>query len=143
MRFRGPEGACTYPATEPEQWILLAGGTGLAPCKALIEAAIQNHHTKPVHLYWGVRSAEHLYLDSLLKKYQRENPWLEYTPVLFTNPEFAAGYRHGMVHEAAIQDHLLANIQVFASGPAVMVHAAQKALLEKGLPTKHFHSDYT
>lgn len=144
IQFRGPAGQCIYPSPAPEQWILLAGGTGLAPCKAFIEEAIQHEHTKPVHLYWGARSAEHLYLDTLLKKWEREHSWFKYTPILFTNPELAGAYRHGMVHEAVLQDHpALNSLQVFASGPAPMVFAAQKALLAASLPPGHFSSDYT
>ena len=144
IQFRGPEGKCVYPAQPPEQGILLAGGTGLAPCKALVEAAIQHQHSKPVHLYWGVRTPEHLYLNSLLKKWEREHAWFKYTPVLFTSPELAGEYRYGMVHDTMLQDYAEhSTLQVFASGPAVMVFAAQKALLENGLSATQFCSDYT
>lgn len=144
IALRGPEGYCVYPTVAPDPWILLAGGTGLAPCKALVETAIQHQHDKPVHLYWGVRSPDHLYLNTLLHKWERDYPWFRYTPVLFTTETFAQDYRYGMVHEAALQDYpSLSNAMVFASGPAVMVYAAQEALLSHGLSESQFFSDYT
>jgi CDP-4-dehydro-6-deoxyglucose reductase len=145
IRLHGSFGHCVYHIPKQERWILLAGGTGLAPCKAIIEAAIADpHHTKNIELYWGVRTPEHLYEKKLLEQWQNTYSWFHWTPVIF-NPELGDGdYRMGMVHDALIEDYPdLSDIFVYASGPAAMVLSAHQALLEYGLSPEQFCSDYT
>jgi CDP-4-dehydro-6-deoxyglucose reductase len=45
--------------------ILMAGGTGFAPIKALIEQAWQQKSTRPLSLYWGARDRAGLYLHEV------------------------------------------------------------------------------
>lgn len=144
IRLHGPFGHCVYHPPKQERWILLAGGTGLAPCKAMIEAAINDSNRKPIDLYWGVRSLHHLYADDLLNQWQTEHSWFRYIPVLFTADKTILDYRFGMVHEALLEDYpSLQSLLVYASGPVPMVLSAQKYLFEQGLPTEQFCSDYT
>src|SRR6202012_2922111 len=42
--------------------ILLASGTGFAPIKSIIETAIHSGQHRPMHLYWGARTREDIYL---------------------------------------------------------------------------------
>lgn len=144
IQLHGSYGHCVYHTPEQERWILLAGGTGLAPCKAIIEAAIAHGSEKPIELYWGVRTPEHLYEIELLEKWRKQYAWFHWTPVIF-NPETANGdHRMGMVHEALIEDYPdLSSLFVYASGPAPMVLSSHTALLAEGLPGTQFWSDYT
>ena len=143
IHLRGPEGHCTYHVPDASHWILLAGGTGLAPCQAIIEAAIENKHMKPIHLYWGVRTTKHLYIHSKLQYWAEHYPWFKYTPVLFMDPDLPIDFRHGIVHDEVVKDFPdLTKVEVYVSGPEVMVFSAQKQLLANGLPEKQFFSDY-
>jgi NAD(P)H-flavin reductase len=144
VRLRGAEGHCFYHVPAHEKWILLAGGTGLAPCKAIIEAAIEHQHTKPIHLYWGTRTADHLYLHEQLSQWQQQYAWFKYTPVLFSPAEIHSHFTHGMVHEALLKDYNNLNeLFVYAAGPAAMVFSSQEHLLRHGLLAKQFCSDYS
>ena len=144
IRLHGPKGNCIYHLPAAKHWALLAGGTGLAPCKAIIEAAIQHQHTKPIHLYWGARTTEHLYFHQELLAWQQQHPWFTYTPVLFEQQHAGPDYQYGMVHEIVCRDYPhLAEVDVYASGPAIMVFAAQEYLRRHGLPDGQFSSDYT
>lgn len=144
IRLHGPVGNCYYHVPTQKHWILLAGGTGLAPCKAIIEAAIANQHTKSMHLYWGVRSPQHLYLHAELTQWAQQHSWFNYTPVIFASSEPLAHYRYGVVQEAVLQDYTHPkDLFIYTAGPAAMIFACQEYLLRHGLPASQFCSDYT
>jgi len=42
--------------------IMMGGGTGFAPLKSMIEDLLAHHDTRPLHLFWGVRSYDELYM---------------------------------------------------------------------------------
>ncbi len=49
---------------------------------------------------------------------------------------------HGNVHESVIRDFVdLSDYEVYACGPPIMVKAAAKNCLEKGLKKENFYSD--
>ena len=60
----------------------MAGGTGLAPIKALLEQAFQTNSPRSFHLFWGVRQARDLYHHDELVKLAEQNENFAYTPVL-------------------------------------------------------------
>ena len=64
VRFEGPFGEFGFSddATGPQRpAILLAGGTGIAPIKAMLEAFEQAGCSASLHLYWGSRHRDGLY----------------------------------------------------------------------------------
>src|ERR1700744_3847162 len=62
--------------------ICLATGTGFAPIKSIIEDLIARGSSRPVHLYWGGRRRQDLYMASLADKWTARAQWLTFTPVL-------------------------------------------------------------
>ncbi len=43
----------------------MAGGTGIAPVKAILEELINREDPRDVYIYWGMPSSEGFYLESL------------------------------------------------------------------------------
>jgi NAD(P)H-flavin reductase/ferredoxin len=106
--------------------ILLASGTGFSPIKSMVETAIQSGHQRPMHLYWGARRREDIYLFDLPVLWQKRVPWFTFTPVL-SEPDMAWPGRTGMVHNAVCEDQQnLAGFEVYACGNPLMVEAAQR-----------------
>src|SRR5699024_3653196 len=62
-----PLGNFRYDATSSRDLLMVAGGTGLAPVKSIIESLKDAPSMPHIKLYWGVRRAEDLYLDELLR----------------------------------------------------------------------------
>jgi CDP-4-dehydro-6-deoxyglucose reductase len=64
--------------------ILIAGGTGFAPIKAIVEHAL--HHRldarRPFVLYWGARAKQDLYLPDLPGRWQQQSDNFTFIPVL-------------------------------------------------------------
>lgn len=115
--------------------VLLAGGTGFAPMKAIVEDLLRRNVRRELALYWGARTRAGLYAEALARKWP-----LRFVPVL---SEEAWEGRTGFVHEAVLQDfHSLAGQEVYACGAPAMIDAARRAFVgERGLPPRAFFCD--
>lgn len=121
--------------------ILLAGGTGFAPIKALVEHAIHRGLSRPMTLYWGARDRSGLYLDDLPRQWAADHPRFRYVPVLSEPRELWEG-RTGLVHEAVMADFPdLSGHQVYACGAPPMIEAARRGFCAHGLPVSEFFAD--
>ena len=56
LRFEGPLGTFYLREDSDKPMIFVAGGTGFAPIKAVIEHALHKHIDREMVLYWGARS---------------------------------------------------------------------------------------
>jgi CDP-4-dehydro-6-deoxyglucose reductase/3-phenylpropionate/trans-cinnamate dioxygenase ferredoxin reductase subunit len=122
--------------------ILLASGTGFSPIKSMVETAIQSGYERPMHLYWGARKREDIYLFDLPVFWQKRLPWFTFTPVL-SEPATSWPGRTGLVHNAVGEDQQnLAGFEVYACGNPLMVEAAQRDFTTgHRLPEGQFFAD--
>ena len=143
LRLRGPLGSFYLRKQDHRPIILVAGGTGFAPIKAIVEGALAGGFPGKVHLYWGVRAHRDLYMHDLAEAWTSEHDRVEYTPVLSEPlPEDQWSGRRGFVHEAVLADFAdLSPFTVYVSGPPIMVKAARESLVARGLDPARFHSD--
>jgi CDP-4-dehydro-6-deoxyglucose reductase len=143
LRIEGPLGNFFLREGSDRPVIFLAGGTGFAPIKGIIEHTLAAGIRRPLHLYWGARAREDLYMHDLACKWADENSHIHYTPVL-SDPTPADHWqgRTGFVHEAVMQDmDSLVGFEVYASGPPAMVYAGRDAFTPLGLSTENYFSD--
>ncbi|MGE5467480.1 MAG: CDP-6-deoxy-delta-3,4-glucoseen reductase [Ignavibacteria bacterium] len=143
LRIEGPHGRFQLDEFSARPAIFLAGGTGFAPVKAIVEYAIHNRIARPMWIYWGARDRSGLYLPELPQRWVAEHPHIRYVPVL---SEAAAADawtgREGLVHQAVLEDHAdLSGFQVYACGAPAMIEAAQRDFCARGLPPEQFFSD--
>ena len=146
LRFEGPLGAFYLREDSDKPIILVAGGTGFAPIKAVIEHAL--HHdiqlTRPMVLYWGARAKQDLYLPDLPGRWQSAHPQhFTYIPVLSDPlPDDAWPGRTGFVHRTVLDDFRdLSGYQVYACGGPAMIDAARRDFVARGLPPEEFYAD--
>ena len=71
LRIEGPLGAFYLREESDKPIIFVAGGTGFAPIKAIIEHALYSHVDRPMVLYWGARAKRDLYLPDLPGTWQQ------------------------------------------------------------------------
>ena len=124
--------------------IFVAGGTGFAPIKSVIEHAFHLAVTRPMILYWGVRARLDLYRPDLPLQWPREHPNFSYVPVLsdpLCEDEWTG--RTGFVHRAVLDDFAdLSGHQVYACGAPAMIEAARADFrLLRGLQEEEFFAD--
>lgn len=123
--------------------LLVAGGTGFAPIKSIIDHMVRRKSTRPLALYWGARQPQGLYALEWIAKWQRALPQLRFEPVISEAADCGWSGRTGLVHEAVLADHgSLAGHEVYACGAPAMVNALRQAcVMERQLPPEHFFSD--
>lgn len=143
LRIGGPLGTFVPREDAERPMILLAGGTGFAPIKALIEHFLHLGSRRPMHVYWGARTAADLYLRELPEHWARDVPTLDFTPVVSDAAEASrAGLRPGLVHEAVLEDWPdLSGMDVYMCGPPALIDAGRRSFADAGLPEEHLYFD--
>jgi len=143
LRIEGPLGGFYLREDSVRPMIFMAGGTGFAPVKSLMEHCLAENTTRPIHFYWGARAQQDLYAHEVANQWTAEHENIHYTPVL-SEPAQADGWqgRTGYVHQAIIEDFPdLSGFDVYACGPPAMVAAGKAAFVQQGLPQDRYYSD--
>jgi CDP-4-dehydro-6-deoxyglucose reductase, E3 len=138
VRFEGPLGEFGLAAAAKRPAIFLAGGTGIAPIKAILEALSQTANKRDLHLYWGCRSAAGLYAIEAI----RALGCARVTPVLSEETGGWSG-RSGLVHRAVLEDFPdLSPFDVYACGSPGLIEAASADFTRiGGLPPDRFFAE--
>lgn len=118
----------TRRAGDPSDLLMVAGGTGLAPLRAVIEQIDQEwerSHTGPrVHLLHGVRMPWHLYDRPWLRELALQRPWFEYTEVVSDDPSYPG--TRGKVGTVAARQALHGRRAMVCGGPEMVGHTLQQ-----------------
>ena len=142
LRFEGPRGSFTLrESTHPI--LFVAGATGFAPIKSIVEDAFERGVQRPMRLYWGVRQRKDLYLLALCEQWARDHTNFTVVPVV-SEPAEGDGWtgRTGLVHEAMLADFPdLSGNEVYLCGSVKMVETAVPAFIAQGLGEDACFSD--
>ena len=144
LRFEGPLGSFYLREDSNRPILLLAGGTGFAPIKGVVEHALKIGLDRPMRLYWGSRDKAGLYMDGLARGWQSALPAFDYVPVVSDQgPSDGWDGRTGLVHQAVMEDLPdLSGWQVYACGAPAMIDAARRDFVTRcGLPQEQFFAD--
>ena len=142
IRLEGPFGRFTLHESE-RPILFVAGATGFAPVKSILEDAFRRGLHRPMCLYWGVRRTADLYLGELAEQWQREHDNFSFVPVVsdLSDADPWSG-RRGLVHDAILADHRdLSGYEVYACGSVSMVETAVPAFVAQGLSEEFCFSD--
>jgi len=143
LTCEGPLGQFYLREDADRPIIFVAGSTGFAPVKSMVEHAFHAGLKRRMYLYWGVKSPKDLYMKELAERWAREHDNFTFIPVL-SEPAPAGDWtgRTGLVHEAIMQDFPdLVGYEVYACGSVGMVETAHAALLQKGMTEDRCFSD--
>lgn len=142
VRIEAPLGDFYIREESNRPIILVAGGTGFAPIKAMVEQLRSEQDTRPIHLYWGAKSLVDLYQRELVKSWVFAGGF-KFTPVLSqANDADRWQGQSGYVHEVVAADYAdLSGFDVYMAGPPQMIVAAQTQFLKQGLPREQLFSD--
>lgn len=138
----GPaEGRMTADTESQRPVLCLAGGTGLAPLKAIAEAIAGD--TEPgsrrhVMLYHGAGTEAALYDLPALRRMELDYPWLEVVPA--TSENRARGAAFGTI-PALVAKSRWDGKQVYISGPDAMIVKTVQALRKMGADPALVHYD--
>lgn len=138
VRLGPPQGDMVLDPRGTRDLVCVAGGTGLAPIRALVEQAARNGFQRNVNVFIGARTGEELYgLDDMLRSAQRHH-WL--TVRAAVSHQRIPG-REGMLPDVLREFGPWYQHEAFLSGPVPMVTAATRILLDHGVPRARIHHD--
>jgi len=141
LRIEMPLGTFFLRENSKRPIVLMGGGTGFAPLKGIIEHAIHIGDTRPMHLFWGARTEKDLYLHKLAQQWQQQHQHIHFQAVLSDQPEQWQG-KKGFVHEAVLEQFPdLSGLDLYMSGPPIMINTARELFVARGLPLDHMYSD--
>lgn len=143
VRIEGPLGSFFLREDSDRPVIFMAGGTGFAPIKGIIEHTLAKDIRREMYIYWGARSLEDLYLHEQVQRWSDSHAHIHYIPVL-SEPATSDNWtgRTGFVTDAVLQDiEDLSGYEIYASGPPAMVYAGRDAFLPFGLKEERYYSD--
>jgi NAD(P)H-flavin reductase/hemoglobin-like flavoprotein len=134
-------GEMTASADEDTGLLCIAGGTGLAPIKAIIEGVInasEPGRRREIVLFFGARSEDDLYDLRDLRVLEWIYSPLTVIPVVSDQEEFD-GIK-GMLPDVAARYANCAGMEIFISGPDLMVRKTA-ALLASRVQAGQIHHD--
>lgn len=142
LRLEGPFGTYFLQSEADRPIIMIAGGTGFSPIKGLFQQAVAQNPNQHIHLFWGARDQQDLYMDALVKQWLETYPNFKYTPVLSDSIADDWTGETGFVHEIVSKTFdNLENYDVYASGPPIMIDSVRASSLQKGLNQDRFFFD--
>jgi NAD(P)H-flavin reductase/hemoglobin-like flavoprotein len=139
VKIGPPAGGLVLDHTNPTDLLLVAGGTGLAPLKALVEDVAANGGNRRVCLFAGARTEEELYDLAALTQLDRRYPWLAVIPAVSDQPSYR-GHR-GLVADVVGQYGPWSGFDAYVCGPPAMVAATTARLPELGIAPQSIHHE--
>ncbi len=139
IRLAAPMGSMTLDRKSTRDVVCVAGGTGLAPIKALIEELTRYNRTRWVHLFFGAKHRDDLYDLDELNRLAARYPWLTVVPACSEDPGFAG--EHGTISDVVGRFGPWQEHDFFVSGSPAMVKATLRRLAELQIPSLRIKYD--
>jgi len=131
VRVEGPRGEFVLNEESHRALVFIAGESGFAPIKSLIEHAMALDVAESLHLVWVAAGTGGHYLDNLCRSWGDALDDFRYTPL---TAKGALADDEAVLRQV-LQDHpRLVECDVYIAGPAPWAAAAEFQLLERGLP---------
>ncbi|REE98048.1 globin domain-containing protein [Thermomonospora umbrina] len=142
LRLGAPVGTLTLNEDSPRDVLLVAGSTGLAPLKAILEQLARRPSPPRTHLFFGARTHEGLYDLEELSKLAMELRWLTLVPAVSDEPPGTlpglhragtAQAEHGTLPDVVGRRGLWIDHDAYVCGPPVMVARTNERLVQLGV----------
>jgi CDP-4-dehydro-6-deoxyglucose reductase len=146
VQVRGPRGNFTMKSSPEKSLVFVAGGTGFAPVKALIEQQILLNPKRNMELYWGVESAEDIYETEALVHWKNAAPNFNCSLAidhgdLPTLPEGITAFPGRLADVIATNSKDFQESDAYVAGPPVMMPGIMQTLMDKGISSENIHID--
>jgi NAD(P)H-flavin reductase len=139
LRLGPPLGHLALDPDSDRDLLLVAGGMGLAPLKALIDQVARTGPARRVDLFAGFRTEDHIYDRADLQRLEQENPWLSVT--FAVSDDKTSSFEQGDVGDVVLRHGPWLSREVCVAGPAVMVEDTVSRLVQHGVRTQRISSE--
>ncbi|MFF0476437.1 globin domain-containing protein [Streptomyces sp. NPDC004284] len=139
LRLGPAQGSMTLEEGLPRDVLIVAGGTGWATAKALLdELAVRGPRGRSAHLFLGARTLDDLYDTAALSELESRHPWLRVVPVI---GEGSGASEDGSPADAVARHGDWSGHVAYVSGPPGMVIDTVQRLTAMNLPASRIHYD--
>jgi NAD(P)H-flavin reductase len=139
IRLGAPMGQMTLDPQSTRPILLVAGGTGLAPMKALVEQLANDGSRRRTHLFFGARTVREVYDDEALRALDVEHEWL--TVVTAVSDDGRWRGPQGQVGDVVVAAGEWSGHDAYVCGSPSMVEATTKLLMANGVPEGQIRFD--
>jgi NAD(P)H-flavin reductase len=139
LRLGPPVGHLVLHDDSDRDLLLVAGGLGVAPLKALVDQVARKGPPRRVDLFAGFRTEDQIYDRADLERLDREHPWL--TVTFAVSEDKISGLEHGDIGDVVMRHGPWNSRQVCIAGPAVMVEDTVSRLVQSGVPARRISSE--
>jgi CDP-4-dehydro-6-deoxyglucose reductase/ferredoxin-NAD(P)+ reductase (naphthalene dioxygenase ferredoxin-specific) len=141
VRVEGPYGISYLRQKHTGPIVALAGGSGLAPVKSIVESALADGAKQPIHMYFGVRAEQDVYLEDHFQTLARKHENFTFEIVL-SDPEGATDRRNGYLVDIVADDFEdMDGSKAYLAGPPIMVETCVGKLKEMRVRNEDCHAD--
>ena len=135
VRVAGPNGNMVLHEDAGRPAVILAGGIGITPFRAMLEWATEKKDPHRITLLYSNRTvAASAFLDDL-NRWASSNPNLRIVPTITESQDADWQGERGRIDEAMLRRHVgdLLGPMYYLAGPPAAVMALRKLLLDKGV----------
>jgi len=134
VRVEGPRGTFVLNENSHRPLVFIAGESGFAPIKSLIEHAMALDAAETLHLCWIASDKSGLYLDNLCRSWSDALDNFRYTPLTAKGALSDESVLQGILQPLLREQPRLADCDVYLAGPGPWTSATEFLLLEHGVP---------
>lgn len=139
-RIGPPMGRMSVDPRSGRGLLMVAGGTGMAPIKSLLEDLAQQQGQPRTQVFVGGRTWEDLYDFAALRKLSYDNPWLDAVPVVESD-DGTSGAEQGTLADVVTRYGAWADHDVLVCGSPAMIRATVSRMLVAGTPLDRIKYD--
>lgn len=139
LRLGAPVGTFTFDTGAGRDVLLVAGGTGLAPVKAIVDQISALPDPPRVCLYFGARTGDGLYDLTDLEKMTTGFPWLTVVAAVSDEPGYQG--ERGPLPDVVVRGGNWRAHEAYVAGSTAMVEAVVSRLTTAGVPAGQIHAE--
>jgi NAD(P)H-flavin reductase/hemoglobin-like flavoprotein len=139
IRIGAPMGSMILDPESTRDIVCIAGGTGLAPIKALVEELTRYNRTRWLHLFVGARDRDDLYDVVALRRLSGRYPWLSIVTACSDDPTYDG--ERGNICDVVEQFGPWQDHEFFVCGSPPMLRATLGVLARMGVDAERTHYD--
>ncbi|ALL78431.1 flavohemoprotein [Pseudonocardia sp. EC080610-09] len=132
-RIGPPMGRMAVPQNTERELLMVAGGTGVAPMKALLDEVRQRPRPPRTQVFVGGRTWDDLYDFTSLRKLSYSFPWLDVIPVVEHEDE-PSGAETGTLADVVTRFGAWSDHDVLVCGSPAMIRSTVSRMLVAGTP---------
>jgi NAD(P)H-flavin reductase/hemoglobin-like flavoprotein len=139
-RIGAPMGVMMVNRESGRDVVMVGGGTGTAPLRAILEELSQWGDNPQVTMFAGGRSRADLPDLEMLNTMTATNPWLRVIPVVESSPRMS-GFERGTLADVVTRFGAWADRDVLICGSPAMIRATVSRMLVAGTPLERITYD--